>query len=386
MNMQYQSKSYLVGYYGMQNTGDDALMTVAAHGARSILRADQLSISSPTDLRLFNGAEHRSNLVSKQRFPGQNRLRHYLRSIDSQRIIFGGGSVFHNAQDIDMKRDMMMLSGGRNHMALGVGLGPFVNNKAERSCARFLNECGFVGVRDAMSFEIAKAIAPSANVELTFDLAPQMLTLPGFELHTLEREGIAVCLCPHERLKGDQEAETKRLKTLANMLDTIHFFTGETIVFVDFNGHPDLGDAPVHQELASYLPERCAHRFVQYDANPLRVLQRMASFKAIVSMRLHASIFGFIANTPVLSLNYHRKCEQWCEQIGMPLGHSFPLNHFDPQALVNEICVGVVDGFATSRMSVKEALNHSMKNWSQSYETLREQSKESFVFGCYSAL
>ena len=383
MNNGYVSKAYLVGYYGMQNTGDDALMTVAASGAKRYLHSDEVVLSSPSDIKLYNGGSFERTLTERQRFPGQNRLKHYLRAIDSQRVIFGGGSVFQNAHDIDMKRDMMMLSGGRSHLALGVGLGPFVDSKAERSCARFLNECEYVGVRDPYSFDIAKAISPKANVELTFDLAPQMLALPGFELQSMgQREGIAVCLCPHERLAGRSEIETKRLKRLANALDTIQFYTGEKLVFVDFNGHSTLGDAPVHRELASYLPSHSRYEFIHYDANPLRVLQRMASFRLVIGMRLHAAIFGYIAETPVLSLNYHRKCTQWGEQIGMPAKYHFDIAGFDPEELVNQACLGFADGFNQPAMSVKEAFNHSMKNWRVSYE----ESKQTSFLSCYSAL
>lgn len=364
MNTSNQPSTYIVGYYGMKNTGDDALMTAAIHGARTTLNTPNINISSPIDVKLNTGEKLNGYLHGKQKFPGQNRLSHYARAIDSKQVIFGGGSVFHNAHDIDMKRDMMMFSGGRNHLALGVGLGPFKNTRAEKSCAKFLNTCGFTGLRDPQSFEIAKAIAPNANTALTFDLAPQLTALDGFNLVEMERQGIAVCLCPLERLNDNHEQETRRLKLIAMSLDHIHALTGEKITFIDFNGHEQLGDAQVHQEVASFMSEKTRHSFVSYDANPLRVLQRIAAFKAVIGMRLHASVFAFITETPLISLNYHSKCEQWCEQIGLAAKYQFNLKHFDAFELIQVVSNGITRGFARPSLSAQEALNLSMKNWS----------------------
>jgi len=375
-------KSLLVGYYGMQNTGDDALMNATAWGAKRFLGADSLSVTSPQVLKLYNGENLSRTLVTTQRFSGQNRLKSYLKAIDSNRIIFGGGSVLHNARDINLKRDLMKLSRGRNHLALGVGIGPFTDTRAEQSCKRFLNSCEFVGVRDAASYDIARSIAPHANVVLTFDLAPQLLNIEGFDIVPVQRKGIAVCLCPKERLSGDLKAEHRRLKNIANALDAQYIFTQEPIVFVSFNGHPDLGDHQVHKEVASLLSHKTMFNFVEYDSNPFRVLQRMATFKLAICMRLHAAVFSYLTRTPFISLNYHPKCEQWSKQVGLPKRYSFNSESFDPKILTNEVCRGISDGFEPCDLSLNQAINLSMENWRYCYEN----TKQPHDFSCYSTL
>jgi len=375
-------KSLLVGYYGMQNTGDDALMNATAWGAKRFLGSESLSVTSPQALKLYNGKNLSSTLAATQRFSGQNRLKSYLRAIDSNRIIFGGGSVLHNARDIDLKRDLMMLSRGRNHLALGVGIGPFTDTRAEQSCKRFLNDCEFVGVRDAISYDIAQSIAPHANVVLTFDLAPQLLNIEGFDIVPVQRKGVAVCLCPKERLSGELKAEHRRLKNIARSLDAQYLFTHEPIVFVSFNGHSDLGDHQIHKEVASLLSPRTMCSFVEYDSNPFRVLQRMATFKLAICMRLHAAIFSYLTGTPFISLNYHPKCEQWSKQVGLPKRYSFNSESFDPQVLTNEVCLGITDGFEPCDLSLNQAINLSMDNWRYCYEN----SKQPHDFGCYTTL
>ena len=375
-------KSLLVGYYGMQNTGDDALMNAAAWGAKRFLGTDTLTVTSPLSLKLYSGDYLSSTLTETQRFPGQNRLKTYLKAFDSNRIIFGGGSVLHNARDINLKLDLMKLSLGRNHLALGVGIGPFTDTRAEQSCKRFLNTCEFVGVRDAQSYDIAQSIAPHANVVLTFDLAPQLLNIEGFDLVPVKRKGIAVCLCPKERLSGDLKAEHQRLKNIAKVLDDQYLLTQEPVVFVSFNGHPDLGDHPIHKEVASLLSPTTMFNFVEYDSNPFRVLQRMATFKLAICMRLHAAVFCYLTRTPFISLNYHQKCEQWSKQVGLSKHYSFDSQSFDPKVLMNEICLGISDGFEPCDLSLNQAINLSMENWRHCYEN----TKQPHDFSCYSPL
>lgn len=391
------SKTFLVGYYGMLNTGDDALLNATAWGAKRFMKADNLHINSPRPLKLYTGQARGRVLVEKQSFPAQNRLLQYKTAVDSDRVIFGGGSVLHNARDINIKRHLMKLSGGRGHLALGVGIGPFLNVRAEKACKAFLEECQFVGVRDKQSYEIAKSIAPSANVDLTFDLAPQLLQLPGAKLMHVEREGVAVCLCPRERLVGNLKAETARLKLLASALDKIYTRTQQKIYFVDFNGHAELGDKQTHHELASMLSPATHYQFVEYNADPLQVLQRMSIFKTIISMRLHAAVFGFLTNTPVISLNYHRKCNAWCEQVGIPQEYLFDAGEFDPSILAEEVCLGITSGFKGCEMTTERALELSMTNWSKSYGYQHAQNEqnsnstegrqnEKQILDCYSTL
>ncbi len=361
------SSTYLVGYYGMQNSGDDALLLASAWGARQFVGAGKLIVNSPCDLNIRGHGKYPAILRSKQQFPSQNRFRQYRAAVNASRVIFGGGSVFQNARDINIKRHLMMLSKARHHMAVGVGLGPFENVRAERACAHFLNNCAYVGVRDSESKAIADAIAPQANVEQTFDLAPSLLAMPDFSVLDLPRKGIAVCLCPQERLTGNRQAENSRLAALAKSLDLVHSLTGETIYFVDFNGHPELGDRAVHNDVAALMDPSTRKKFTEYDPNPLRLIQQMGTYKVAVCMRLHASVMAFMSNTPVISLNYHPKCDGWCEQIGIPEAYRLNAGHVSAKVITDLLCSGFADGFLQSAMQPVQASQLAMKNWRNSY-------------------
>lgn len=357
------SDAYLVGYYGMKNSGDDALLAATAWGAKEFLDSKTLTASTPIPLMIKNHSFFEPNLKHTQRFKGQNRLINYMGALKAKRVIFGGGSVLHTAQDINIKRHMMKLAGSNKNIAVGVGIGPFIDTKAERACARFLNECHKVSVRDQESLEVGRAIAPNANIQLSFDLAPLLLKQTDYEVRTIERSGIAVCLCPKERLHGDFVTEQQRLECIADALIKAYKQTGQTIHLISFNGHDQLGDDQINDELEKLLLGKASYQRISYDPNPYRVLQRLAGYKAIISMRLHGSILGFLADTPVLSLNYHTKCTGWCQQIGMPDQLAFDTASLNTNDLANSLIEGLDFGFKMPEMTIDQAVNASLKNW-----------------------
>jgi len=279
-----------------------------------------------------------------------------------------------------LDQDLISLSGKNENIALGVGVGPFEDSRAERSCAHLLNACQFVGVRDEVSLDIAMDIAPRANIKLTFDLAPTLLKMIPNRKESCDRRGIAVCLCPHERLSGNRDKEESRLKAIASALTSTYFETGEPIIFVDFNGHPTFGDENVHREI-SRLMKNVPCSLVKYNANPFTVLTRMSSYKAIVSMRLHAAIFGFLSGTPVISLNYHEKCLGWCKQAGIPKSMYFSLKNIDSKNIYTLLSSGLQNGFQKNTLSISTAISNSTKNWSLANEYLscKNISNHSFI-------
>lgn len=364
-------KGYLVGYYGMLNSGDDALMLAASMGCQRYLHLKQLSISGYRPVILPSIKAKIANLADPQRFPGENRLRHYWHALGQDAVVFGGGSVLHTAQDINIKRSLVRMT-GRGY-ALGVGLGPFQSIAAEKSCTAFLNACEFVGVRDEKSLALARALAPDANVKMTFDLAPLLLEHPQLSISTTQqRQGICVCLCPRERLQGRPQDELARLQSLAAALTQVARVTGEKITLLDFNGHKGLGDQIVHQQLRALLPPDLDVLHIAYQNNPLRVMQMLAGFKLVLGMRLHASILAFLVDTPVISLNYHDKCDGWCKQVGLASKLQFHCYRssssavtsvLDYKALAEVMIQGLEQGFEKPLLTKTEALNLTKLNW-----------------------
>lgn len=374
------SDVYLCGYYGMKNTGDDALLLASSWGIREFFNTDNIRVSTPHKIMLNNKIIS-PNLISKQRFLGENRLRHYFSSLMSKRIVFGGGSVFHTAQDINIKRHLIHLSGNNQSHAIGVSFGPFTNVAAEKSCKKFIRNCDFIGVRDKESYAIAESLTNRNNIKLTFDLAPCLLASRYYSKKHAQRHGIAFCLCPTGFTKESKLEQYKLIKKISKTI--IHVFqeTQEPIYLIDFNGHETLGDSQIHEALNKLLPKEIPVQHINYNPNVIRVLQNMRKFRAVVSMRLHASIFSFLTETPFISLNYHTKCKGWNDQIGAPKENQFSIDQLCSYDLSQAMLNGLFYGFSTPAVSVSTAVKRSLTNWS-----LQNESTNSSYNRCYSSL
>ena len=277
----------------------------------------------------------------------------------------------HSERDIEFKRHLIKLAGRTESRCVGVGIEQFESMSAERSCAKFLNECGFIGVRDKQSFEVAKAIAPNANIELTFDLAPVLLCHQKHKIVPIERKGIMFNFCRQavDAFGNVNEAqEKKRIQAAAIAIEKVWEETKEPITLLDFNGHSVFGDQHIHEQIISKLAGHIPVSHIAYDPNPFRVLQRIAGFKASVVMRLHAGILSFMAGTPSLSLNYHPKCWSWCNQAGVADQYQFDSSNFCPEILADGVIKGVGTGFALPTLTIHDAVTATLKNWRQSNE------------------
>ena len=367
--------AYLVGYYGMQNSGDDALMYATAWAAKNILGCNNTKVGLYGDYDRETQSDNQLALKFTQQFPGQNRLLHYKTAIQSKRIIFGGGSVLHSENDINLKRQLMSLANQKKSLAVGIGIGPFNSVMAEKSCAKFLDECGYVGVRDNASLAIAQTIAPKANVHKTFDLAPLLLCSKQYKPSTRVRKGIALTLCSvaiDAMGNTDELEEEKRVEQFVQLITKIYARTGEPITLIEFNGHNVLGDWKINNNIITRLLNKYIPVSIKkYDPNPIALLNKLSGYKAIVSMRLHGSILGYLANTPVLSINYHSKCKGWCDEIGMPENYKIDLSNLDIEKIASQIALGVATTFQQPTLPINKALKNSLSNWSTQNEQFK---------------
>lgn len=356
------------GYYGMQNTGDDALMAVTAWGTKQFLKANQIyaTTTKMPELKIFENIK--PIYTQRQRFKGENRLRGYYNAVCSHQIIFGGGSVFHTDKNMKQKINLLKLSGKRDHVAIGVALGPFKNTKAERVCAELLKRLSFIGLRDQVSLDIARSIAPDVRAEKTFDLAPLLPRTLGLSIDSLNsagvRKGIGLALCNYESFTGgDEKLEEARKNKIIQVLKKIGPDDSEEIVFIDFNGHPYYNDRKLHLEVAKGIGKHLEIRHIPYSNNPLKVLKAVAGLRTIIAMRLHAAVFGYIAQTPTIILSYHPKCLGWASETGMPPELVFDSHDFDIGQLVRAIKTAINGNLPLPTLPIKEAEKRAMKNW-----------------------
>ena len=355
----------LAGYYGMCNTGDDALLAVSAWGARRVY-GDVALHATASRIPSFPGSDRVQPVYPEsQRFPGEARIRFLLSAALSQGVVFGGGSVFHDRANLRQKMQAVRLAGPGPNIAVGVSLGPFRSVRAERATAHLLEMLDFTGLRDKESADIARAIAPSARCTLTFDLAallPAMAPTAPAEHRNPRTLGVAVC--DYERFTGgDQSREAIRRRKLTAVLSKLDPSAVEEIVFVDFNGHPVYGDGPLHRELANAVPRGIRVRQTPYCSDPLAVLRLVRGMGALLAMRLHASIFAYVTCTPCVTLAYHPKCIGWARQIEAPSASVYDSAEFDPTEVSDTIYAALAGRLNSPGIPIPEAQRRALVNF-----------------------
>ncbi len=391
------SNTLLVGYYGKKNLGDDALLLASAWANQQLLNNPQLTCTASDAIDLADFQQLTPTLAAKQKFPGQNRLLQYKLAWQSEQIILGGGSVLHSAHDVKIKRLMLKLSSkgkaqptaDRQHMAVGVGIEAFSDPKAKLACQHFLNECHFIGLRDPHSYQLARQLAPKANIAQTFDLAPVLLCHPELIKHKkkshnspAQRRGIAINLCsvPTDSLGNiNQAAEQQRILQYANLICKLLDTTEQPITLISMNAETNnnrLNDDSllakvkdcVAAKSAPFLMDRL--QLLKYQPDPIHLIKMLGSFELVITMRLHGAILSYITHTPVIAINYHSKCSSWCAQIGMPEQYRIAADNADMDKIYGTIIAGLKYGFTPPALAVKSALQQSLKNWRLSNEQI----------------
>jgi polysaccharide pyruvyl transferase WcaK-like protein len=357
----------LKGYYGFRNTGDDALCAASAWGARSAFGAGAALTMVGSTVPTFPGSERVTPAFrSAGRWRGEARIRTWVAAFRARAVLFGGGSVFHTAARLREVERLLRISGPGPHLAAGVSIGPLRSVADERACAGVLRRLAFLGLRDRESAEIAAALAPNVPSRLTFDLAPLLLALDERAARPpAARRGLGVAICDYERFTGgDLRRETLRRARVADLLRALDRELVDEIVFLDFNGHPDNGDAGVHGELRARIADRgIPVRTVPYDPSPLAVLEAVASLRAIVAMRLHAAVFGYLARTPTVILAYHPKCRGWAEQAGVAPSMVHDSVEFDPAEVARAVSEALLGRAPPPSLPVPVAVERARLNF-----------------------
>jgi polysaccharide pyruvyl transferase WcaK-like protein len=351
------STAFLYGYYGQRNTGDDVFALVTAWAARRLLGCEDVWTAADS---VPDGAAARPMLLSYAN-RGATRLNPLVECIRVRhggRVIFGGGSNFHDASRMEAWRRRLRWAGRHEHFAAGVGVGPFCDQRAERECRRLLQELAFVGVRDGRSFERARGLAPHRDVRLTFDLAPLIEQAAGLPTPAVPRArghvGVALA-------RGGV-----RPKTIAAIAEGLRRYvrhrTVARVVLIDFNGHPRKGDAAAHRAIARALGDDIEVVHEGYNPNPLVTFTRVAALDVIVGMRLHAAVFGFCTRTPTLIVGYHEKCFGWAEMIGAPRELVIDVRALDAEWLASALAAATDRRLAPS-LAPEQAAAAAISNW-----------------------
>ncbi|WP_088009629.1 polysaccharide pyruvyl transferase CsaB [Indiicoccus explosivorum] len=322
-------KIVLSGFYGLGNTGDEAILKAIIDNLRAELDNPEITVFSlsPEETSAEHGVE---SIYRAWRHSNKEKWR-ALREADL--LISGGGGLLQDTYPTKFLFGplpyyllivQLAKAAGTKVMFFSQGIGPVTSRWGKTLMKTFANQADFITVRDAYSKEYLHKLGVTkpetvvtADIVFAFrsdeeDRAYQSLPLSGDE------KIVAVTVRPWFD-------HPDYLDKMAYVLDGLIEQRGVTPVFVPMEGKYDV---PASQDVMSRMRHADRTLLLGSDFSPNEFLNFIRHAELTVGLRLHALIFSALASVPHLGLSYDRKVESFLKRSGM-WPYSFRLGEID---------------------------------------------------------
>lgn len=306
-------KVLLFGYYGYQNTGDEAILQTVIQQLRSAL--PEISLKVLTYKSEETEQKYGVKAVSRNRFLDLIRA---IRECDV--VVSGGGSIL---QDVTSSRSLLYYLAiiwlakkmGKGVMFYGNGLGP-INRLLNRYLAKHvLNQVDVITLRDYQSKEALLALGVKKEVHVTADIAFAMEPLEasvGKEI--LKAQG----LDPEKKVIGISvrpwRGKEQYKRVVAKTADHLHELNYQ-VLFIPMQ-YPH--DYHLSKEICAMM--KGPGVVLEHQYSPLEILTLISQLDLMIGMRLHALIFAAIAGVPMVGIEYENKVKSFLQLVGQKSG------------------------------------------------------------------
>ncbi|OMP66620.1 polysaccharide pyruvyl transferase CsaB [Domibacillus epiphyticus] len=327
-------KVVISGFYGLGNTGDEAILESIVDNLRSEVPNIDITVFSLSPEQ--TAREHNVKTVYRAwRRENKEKIK-ALRNADV--LISGGGGLLQDTYPTKflfgplpyyLIISMLAKVCGARVMFFSQGIGPVTSTWGKFLMRRFANKADFITVRDQYSkdyLENLKVTRPetvvTADIVFAFqkkhdDACMQSLNLTGGE------KLLAVSVRPWFE-HNDYEDK------LASALDELIEKDDVTPVFVPMEGHHDV-DASKRVLAKMENAEAC--HLLAGDFTPNQYLNFIGACDVTVGLRLHSLIFSALTGVPHIGISYDKKVESLLKRSGM-WEYSFRLEELDRDKLV----------------------------------------------------
>lgn len=327
------TKLLLSGYYGFDNSGDDAIL-------EAMLK--DLKKNKDYDIAVFSNHPKKTEKTYGVRAVDRFYLKKVLGAIkDCDLFISGGGSLL---QDVTSTRSLYYYLGlialaqhyKKKVYVYANGIGPIKSKFNRRLTAKILNKVDRISLRDQMSYDFVQSIGvDKPKIQVTADPVYALDPLEGEKRQTLFRDlgineekkylGLALRDWPQA---PDLDQKFKDLIVgLRNK--------GYDLLFLPLH-YPE--DLTYVQDLTKDLnPEGL--KIVDQSLTVSEMLTCVDALKAFIPMRLHGLIYGVTQAIPMVALSYDPKVEGLAKDLEM--AHCYSVEDFQ----VAEVIQGVEDVF-----------------------------------------
>jgi polysaccharide pyruvyl transferase WcaK-like protein len=324
-----KNRTYLRGFYGLKNIGDDVFCIVMDWAAKNIFGLTHIYLHGHDlpRMRNMNGIPY----LKWRMFPF---MQVRIEALRSRNIIHAGGSTFARAAVSLL--DERNLFRYRQLFALGISIGPFKTEQDFIYIKEYLKRFKYISLRDNRSIQYATEMGLKYNTYRGFDIAallplivkdPDYYTAPAMQIHNGQKKVVGISVCNYEKfVNGDSRKESNRINSLLRMIRLINSIDPSTAFrFFIFNGHNNIGDMPLTQHVISCLGEAFDVSIVDYTERTLDFWNEMRKCDLFMGFRLHSGIMSYMAGIPFILFEYHEKCTDFLSTINY--NHEYRVNN-----------------------------------------------------------
>jgi polysaccharide pyruvyl transferase CsaB len=325
-------KIFISGYYGFDNTGDEAILTVMLEHFRELAPGVQISVVSGDPAQ--TAAAHAVNAVL---WSDPLAITQAVRQAGL--VLIGGGGLFHDytgfipdalltegnwGLGFHITPAMLAALYGKPLMLYAVGVGPLFSEHGRQFTRTACEAASVITVRDAGSKEILESLGvPAEKVSVTAD--------PAFALAPAQPERIRE-IAAAEGLPASQPLIGVVVrhwsfgvhpvfweKEVAAGLDLFLENAGGGVLFIPFQQIPgeQENDRAVAARVRCQMKHQGRAMLLEGRYRPAELAGLLGSCDLVVGMRLHSLIFSILGKVPFVALRYDPKVSELLRQVGL---------------------------------------------------------------------
>lgn len=321
------------GYYGFNNTGDEAIMLSMHKNIQEMGEQYHITVLSnkPRETKEKYGIE------AVYRF-GFGDVFHAIRKCDV--LLSGGGSLLQDSTSTRSLMYYLSITAAAKLMRKKVmlyanGIGPVSGKRNRRLVKQVVNKADLITLREENSYE--ELLSMGVNPKKCFVTADPVFTMDGISGEEaqaiLRQEGV-----PEDRpmvvvsVRNWKDMD-QFIGNFAELCDTIVEKYDRNIVFL---GMQMPNDITISEKVCKKMKQNAY--ILKGNYSPYEVMGIISQADFILSMRLHTLIFAARQCVPLIGFIYDPKIEYYLEKLDMPSGGK--LKEFDKQetlALVDDM-------------------------------------------------
>jgi polysaccharide pyruvyl transferase CsaB len=322
-------KVLIVGYYGFENAGDEAILRAIVNDLRE--RHAKLSVTV-----VSGNPAQTSELHGIAAISWRDGLAIFDAVSEADLTIVGGGGLFHdywglnpNLLFTDQQSGIALYTAPAILAALldkplvlyAIGVGPLFSEHAKRFVRVACEAATAITVRDEGSKGLLESIGVvgdrvrvTADPALGLSLEEHSAVEARADIANAEKPLVAVSV--RDWNVGVESNFWER--EFAAGLDQFLAREGGTILFTPFGRLAGEGksDDDVSARIQAQMRHRSSSILLSGESSPIDLLHLFGSCDLTVGMRLHSLIFSALNHVPCAAVSYDLKVDQFVERIG----------------------------------------------------------------------